>query len=342
VRTVSDRAIRARSPLSPLKNADMDQTKCPSLFPAARIVARTVTIMLGGTSAEREVSLRTGVAVARALRGLGHKVLELDPQSSDWSIPEGTDVVFLALHGTYGEDGTVQQRLEELGLPYTGCDPAASRTAFDKVLTKQHCLQARIPTPRFAVIDDPRTPWPRDWKPPVVLKPVCQGSSVGLQFVDRPEDWSAALTEVFRFDSRVLLEEKIDGREATVGILAGQALPVVEIRPKEGSYDYRHKYTAGATEYLAPAPFEPSVTRAIQEAALGAFQAIGGRDYSRVDLMVDTLNTPFVLEINTLPGMTETSLLPKAAAAAGLSYSELCQKMIDLALERATCRAAGS
>jgi D-alanine-D-alanine ligase len=172
------------------------------------------------------------------------------------------------------------------------------------------------------------------WQPPVVLKPVRQGSSVGLQFVDRVADWSAALSEALRYDTQVLMEERIVGRETTVAILDGRALPVVEIRPKKGSYDYANKYTAGATEYLCPAPFDAPVLEAIQNAALGAFEAIGGRDYARVDVMVRPTGEPVVLEVNTLPGMTETSLLPKAAAAAGLSYSELCQRMVDLAVKR--------
>jgi D-alanine-D-alanine ligase len=146
-------------------------------------------------------------------------------------------------------------------------------------------------------------------------------------------DWSEALREAFRYDSQLLAEEKIVGRETTVGILADQALPIVEVRPKSGSYDYRNKYTAGNTEYFCPAEFDAATTRAIQEAALGAFRAIGGRDYSRVDVMVRATGEPVVLEVNTLPGMTETSLLPKAAAAMGMNYAQLCQKMIDLALQ---------
>jgi D-alanine-D-alanine ligase len=172
------------------------------------------------------------------------------------------------------------------------------------------------------------------WEPPVVLKPVRQGSSVGLQFVDRVADFSAALTEALRHDTQVLMEERIVGRETTVAILDGQALPVVEVRPKEGAYDYANKYTAGRTDYFCPAPFDPPVTAAIQKAALGAFNAVGGRDYARVDVMVRANGEPVVLEVNTLPGMTETSLLPKAAAAAGIGYAELCQRMIDLAMKR--------
>jgi D-alanine-D-alanine ligase len=295
-----------------------------------------VTVMLGGPSAEREVSLRSGTAVSRALRTLDYKVSEVDPRGPGWKLPENTDVVFLALHGTYGEDGTVQARLEELGVPYTGCGPEASRVAFDKVLTKQRCAETGVPTARFMVFDSADAPWPRGWNPPLVLKPVRQGSSVGLQFVDRVSDWSRALGEALRFDSQVLMEERIIGRETTVGILGDEVLPVVEVRPKQGTYDYKTKYTAGASEYFCPALFDAPTTRRIQEAGLAAFHAVGGRDYARVDVMVRDDGQPVVLEVNTLPGMTETSLLPKAAAAAGLTYEELCRRMIRLAVQRAT------
>ncbi|MGA2749187.1 MAG: D-alanine--D-alanine ligase [Verrucomicrobiota bacterium] len=291
-----------------------------------------ITVMLGGPSAEREVSLRSGAAVAGALRRLGHSVHELDPASS-WKLPPGTEVVFLALHGSYGEDGTVQGELEELGVPYTGCGPEASRVAFDKVLTKKRCLAAHVPTARYEVIASPRAKWPGGWRPPVVLKPVRQGSSVGLQMVDRVEQWEAALAEAFRFDTEVLMEERIDGRETTVGILADEALPVAEIRVKEGPFDFKNKYTAGAAEHFCPAAFDAAATARIQAAALGAFRAIGGRDYARVDVMVRRGGEPVVLEVNTLPGMTELSLLPEAASVAGVKYPQLCQRMIDLALE---------
>src|SRR6266404_9063458 len=295
-----------------------------------------ITVMLGGPSAEREVSLRSGAQVAAALRGLGHTVHELDPQQENWNLPEGTQVVFLALHGTYGEDGTVQKQLDELGVPYTGCDAESSGLAFDKARTKQKCVAAGVPTARYEVFDSSATDWPAGWQPPVVLKPLRQGSSVGLQFVERESDWGKALTEAFRHDSQVLMEEKVVGRETTVGILADRALPVVEVRPRSGSYDYHNKYTAGATEYLCPAPFDEATTRRIQTAAMGAFKAVGGRDYSRVDVMVRPDGGPVVLEVNPLPGMTELSLLPKAAAAAGIDYGELCQRMVDLALRRGT------
>ncbi len=293
-----------------------------------------ITVMLGGPSAEREVSLRSGASVATALRSLGHQVFELDPREPGWRLAPGTEVVFLALHGTYGEDGTVQAELEKLRVPYTGCDAGASRIGFDKALTKQRCVAMGVPTARSLVMESAKTPWPMGWNPPLVLKPVRQGSSVGLQFVERVEQWPVALAEALRHDTEVLLEEKIIGRECTVGILGEKPLPIVEVRPKSGVYDYRTKYSVGATEYFCPAPFDEATTRRVQEAALGAFRAIGGRDYSRVDVMVRANGDPVVLEVNTLPGMTETSLLPKAAAAAGIGYPELCQRMVDLALKR--------
>ena len=290
--------------------------------------------MLGGPSAEREVSLRSGAAVAAALRSFSHQVFEIDPKNGGFVLPEKTDVVFLALHGTYGEDGTVQKQLDELGVAYTGCDAEASRIAFDKVLTKQSCIEAAVPTARFITVHSASAALPKNLSLPLVVKPSRQGSSVGLQFVERADEWQNALAESLKFDSEVLVEEKIVGRETTVGILGGKVLPVVEVRPKSGSYDYANKYTPGNTEYFCPADFDAATTQRIQAAALGAFHAIGGRDYARVDVMVRASGEPVVLEVNTLPGMTETSLLPKAAAAAGMNYAELCQRMIDLALER--------
>ena len=298
-----------------------------------------IVVMLGGPSAEREISLRSGAGVVKALRSLGHTVFEIDPKTPDWVLPPNTDVVCLApLHGTYGEDGTVQRQLEKLGVLYTGCDAESSRISFDKVLTKQRCIAARVPTAKFLVANSEKTPWPKDWRPPLVVKPVRQGSSVGLQFVERIEDWQNALAQALKFDSEVLVEEKISGRETTVAILDDEPLPVVEVRPKVGSYDYRNKYTAGCTEYFCPADFDAATAKRIQDAAFGAFRAVGGRDYARVDVMVRADGSPVVLEVNTQPGMTETSLLPKAAAAAGLNYAQLCQRMIDLALARSEQR----
>ncbi|HEX3797524.1 MAG TPA: D-alanine--D-alanine ligase [Verrucomicrobiae bacterium] len=295
-----------------------------------------ITVMLGGPSAEREVSLRSGKSVAKALRSLGHEVTELDPQNPGWKLPPQTQVVFLALHGTFGEDGTVQAMLEEMDMPYTGCDVEASRLGFDKLLTKQKCVAAGVPTARYEIFTSPTAKWPTGWEPPVILKPVRQGSSVGLQFVERVEDWPSALAESLKHGSEVLMEEKIIGRETTVGILGSQAFPPAEVRPKSGGYDYKNKYTAGATEIFCPAQLDAATTKRVQAAALGAFAAIGARDYGRVDVMVRPNGDPIVLEVNTLPGMTELSLFPKTAAAAGIDYPELCQRMVDLALRHDT------
>jgi len=293
-----------------------------------------ITVLLGGPSAEREISLKSGACVTGALRSLGHQVSEVDPRTGELKLPANIDVVFIALHGTYGEDGTVQQQLEALNVAFTGCDSVASRVAFDKVLTKQRCIDSGIPTARFVVLDSPRASWPTGWRPPVVLKPVRQGSSVGLQFVDRVDGLKTALAEALRYDREVLMEERIVGREVTVGILAGEALPVVEIRPKQGGFDYHNKYTAGATEYSCPASFPADVTARIQAAGSEAFEAVGGRDFGRVDIMINEAGEPIILEVNTVPGLTDTSLLPKAAAAAGLSFPQLCQRMVDLARAR--------
>ena len=218
---------------------------------------------------------------------------------------------------------------------YTGCDSESSRVAFDKAETKRCCERAGVPTPRWVVMEDPTADWPCDWEPPVVIKPVRQGSSVGLGVVKEHSGWRAALAEALRHDHEALVEAWIPGRELTVGILAEEALPLVEVRPLAGNYDYHNKYTAGATLYECPAVLDAETTRRVQEAALEAFRAVGGRDYARVDVMLDGELRPWVLEVNTLPGMTETSLFPKAAAAAGLDFGLLCETMVQLAVSRA-------
>lgn len=292
--------------------------------------------MRGGPGAERDVSLLSGEAVAAALRSQGHEVIEIDPRERTFTLPVEAEIVFLALHGAYGEDGSIQRELEGLRVPYTGCSARTSSIAFDKVLTKERCIAAGVRTPAFAVLDSADAEWPANMKTPVVLKPVCQGSSMGLHFLHSTEEGCLreALQDCLKYDTRALLEGWISGRECTVSILEGQVLPVVEVKPRSGVYDYKSKYTAGATEYVCPAELAAGVTDAVQAAALAAFGAVGGGDYARVDVMVDANGTPFVLEINTLPGMTETSLFPKAAAAAGIGYAAVCERMVELALSR--------
>jgi len=294
-----------------------------------------IVVMSGGPSAEREVSLRSAVAVTRALRAQGHQVTDLDPINDDWRLPEGADVVCIMLHGTYGEDGQVQAHLDRLGVPYTGTGSEASSLAFDKALAKECLNIAGLATPAWTVVDSPNAVLPAELKPPLVLKPVRQGSSVGLQFMESGDQLGEALIEVLKHDEQVLVEPKVIGREVTVAILGGRPLLVVEMCPKQGAYDYHNKYTAGATNYFCPAGFDVDTTKAIQSLGLAAYRALGVRDYGRVDIMVGVDGMPTVLEINTLPGMTETSLLPKAAAAAGIDFASLCRRIVELAMTRA-------
>jgi len=293
-----------------------------------------ITVLLGGMGEEREVSLCSGKAVIRALENLGHHVYVVDPQEPGWQLGSETEVVFLALHGEYGEDGQVQERLEQEGVPYTGTGIQGSRIAFNKELTKQAFEKYDIPTPRWLMLNDISEPAPTELAAPWVLKPARQGSSVGLQLVDEVGQWDAAFAAVCEHDDRILCEERIIGREITVGILADKPLPIVEVSPKAGVYDYQNKYTVGATEYFCPADLPDERAKAIGQLALKAFDAVEGRDFGRVDMMLNVGLKPHVLEVNTLPGLTETSLLPMAAAAVGLEFSKLCQRMIELALQR--------
>ena len=300
-----------------------------------------ICVMLGGPSGEREVSLQSGAAVADALRSLGHRVSEIDPVDGEFRLPPKTGVVFLALHGTYGEDGTVQGSLDALGVPYTGCSEAVSRLAFDKVAAKRACSRDGLATANDCTVDDPNAGLPDGLELPLVIKPVRQGSSIGLEFVETVAAWPSGLAKALKGGGPVLIEERIDGREVTVGIVAGQPLPVVEITPKRGAYDYANKYTAGATEYACPAPFDAEITRRIQHAGERALAAVGGGNCARVDFIVRPDGEPVFLEVNTLPGMTETSLLPKAAAATGTGFAELCQWLVELAVEHPPLAATG-
>ena len=293
-----------------------------------------VTVLLGGRGAEREVSLRSGAAVARALRDLGHAVSEVDPAGESWGLPAKTEVVFLALHGEYGEDGQVQSRLETLGVPYTGTNAVGSALAFDKARSKEIFQQNQVASPQGVLIDSPTSTPPDSIPAPWILKPVAQGSSVGLNRVEGKDEWDAALADSMQHGGVVLCEACIQGRELTVGILDGDTLPVVEVRPKAGGYNYENKYTPGATDYFCPAHLPYEVTAQVQALGLRAFEAVGARDFGRVDVMLDAESKPYVLEVNTLPGMTGTSLLPKAAAVAGMEFNALCQRMLELALRR--------
>jgi D-alanine-D-alanine ligase len=292
---------------------------------------RKVVVLLGGPGSEREVSLRSGAAVARALRSLGAIVEELDVKDSDFSLPADINLAYNMIHGTFGEDGQIQEILERRGIPYTGEGVTGSQLAFDKILSKRRFDEKGVPTGQWHVLTAGQSP---RLDPPFVVKAPRQGSSVGVHIIKNAAHLPAALADCYRFGDEVIVEEFFAGRELTVGILGEVALPVIEIVPREGFYDYEHKYTKGASEYFVPASIGEDATHAVQQAALAAKRALDLEVYSRVDVILAPDGRLNVLEINTIPGMTETSLLPKAAAVVGLDFSALCERIASLSLQR--------
>ncbi|MBI4715442.1 MAG: D-alanine--D-alanine ligase [Nitrospirae bacterium] len=303
-------------------------------------IMKRVGVLMGGMSSEREISLKSGRLVAEALKRRGYDVvpLDVDREVAAALRREKVEAVFIALHGRYGEDGAIQGLLEVMGIPYTGSGVLASAVGMNKIMTKRILESRRIPTPASIVVRRDGYPGAgresirrRGLRFPWVVKPSAQGSTIGVRVVDREELLEEALGEAFRYDPEALVEEFIPGREVTAGILGGEPLPLVEIVPKESFYDYATKTTAGMAEYRVPAPLPLETTRAIQSAALDVHRAVGCRGVSRVDFRVDPTGRPFVLEINTVPGMTETSLLPQAARAAGIDYDTLVERILESA-----------
>ncbi len=304
-----------------------------------RLTDKKIGVLMGGRSNEREISLRSGRAVLAALTRRGYRATAVDPQNPDtgWIDrlrSEGIGIAFLALHGPGGEDGTIQGLLETLRIPYTGSGVLASAAAMDKVVTKKLIAFHAVPSPRFRIVRRGEAEIPEGLSCPVVVKPPCEGSTIGVTIVRDPAAFAPALETAFRYGDSALVEEYIEGRELTVGVLDGKALPVIEMVPKEGFYDYRAKYTSGMTEYLLPAPIAPQVSREVQACAVEVHNILGCAGATRVDLRLDPKDRPFVLEINTTPGMTETSLLPKAAAQEGIDYDTLVERILRSALER--------
>jgi D-alanine-D-alanine ligase len=291
-----------------------------------------IPVLMGGPGREREVSLRSGAAVAQALRRFGAKVTEVDVTDPDFPLPEDTSFVFNLIHGTYGEDGELQAELDHRGIRYTGEGAEGSRVAFDKILTKERFAAVGIPTVAYEILRQ-RDHFP-EITPPCVVKAPRQGSSVGVHIIHHPSDFPAALEDCFSLDREVLVEEFFSGRELTVGVLGQEAMPVVEIVSKGEFYDYEHKYTKGGSDYFVPARISPEDTLRVQETALAAAASLGLSVYSRVDVMLGSHGELNVLEINTIPGMTETSLLPKAAAALGIDFPALCLRIANLSLNR--------
>lgn len=292
---------------------------------------KVVAVLMGGPGAEREVSLRSGAAVSRALGTLGAKVVEIDVAGPHFTLPEGVHLAYNMIHGTFGEDGQIQAILEAKGVPYTGEGVEGSRLAFDKIESKRKFDAAGVPTAAFEVLGRGDQP---GLTAPYVIKAPRQGSSVGVHIIHDTAHVPAALEDCFQFGDEVLVEDFVKGRELTIGILGGKALPVIEIVPNEGFYDYAHKYTKGASSYYVPAEIGEENTRRVQEAAEAAHKALGLEIYSRVDILLAADGSLSVLEINTIPGMTETSLLPKAAAVVGLDFPALCERIAELSLAR--------
>lgn len=304
------------------------------------LTRKKIAVLMGGPGNERKVSLASGAGVAQALRGLGADVTEVDVAGPDFTLPAGTEVAFNVIHGTFGEDGQVQRILEERGVPYTGEGVAGSELAIDKIATKRRFLERGVPTAAFEILRDGALP---TLALPYVVKAPREGSSVGVFIVRDAAKVAETMREAWKFGSELLVEEFIRGRELTVGIVGHQALPVIEIRPKKDGefYDFANKYNflnpqAAGADHFCPAPLSEEVTRRVQETALAAKDALDLEVYSRVDVLLTADDEPSVLEINTIPGMTQVSLLPEAAAAAGISYAELCARVIGLSLARRT------
>ena len=298
---------------------------------------KKIAVLMGGPSTERDVSLATGHGISKALRSLGAEVVGIDVRDKNFQLPKDVDIAFIALHGTFGEDGQVQQILEERGVAYTGEGVEESRLAFDKIRSKEKFCQHGVRTPEWETIEadqHPRMPLP------IVIKAPRQGSTVGVHIVKKVEELDPAIIGAAKYDSELLIESFVSGRELTIGILGEQALPILEIIPKGGFYDFTNKYpflnpqAGGGAEHVCPAEIDKEKTVEIQELALQAFRALGLRVYGRVDVILSESEEPFVLEINTIPGMTEASLLPDAAAAAGISYVDLCACVIALSRTR--------
>jgi D-alanine-D-alanine ligase len=296
-----------------------------------------VGVLFGGTSNEREVSLMSGSGVLQALRQAGVDAHGFDTgtQSLGTLPAQGFTRVFIALHGRGGEDGTMQGALEVMGIPYTGSGVMASAIAMDKLITKRIWLQHGLPTPRFEKLEhgEELRQVPDRLGLPLMLKAPHEGSTLGIVKVQGYSQMRGGYAEVCKYEDIVLAEEFIQGRELTVAVLGRgknlQALPVVEIRAPGGNYDFHHKYVSNDTQYLCPAPLGAVLTQKIQAISVKAFQAIDCEGWGRVDVMLrDTDQAPFLLEINTSPGMTSHSLVPIAAQAAGMSYADLCVEIL--------------
>lgn len=299
-----------------------------------------IAVLMGGPGSEREVSLASGNAVLEALQSEGLNAIPVDVTTHSLDIPEGTDLCFNVIHGTFGEDGEMQAQLEALNMPYTGAGQKSSEVSFDKLASKLIFDTQDVPTPASETVDCSQGTKLPVMQLPYVIKPPREGSSVGVHIVFNESDAMAAMEDAAQYGDEVLVEAYIEGKELTVGILDGVPLPIVHIAPRLGFYDMKNKYPwmsdEGGTDYYCPADLDATTTEKVQQAALAAHQALGIEIYSRVDVLLDAENTPYVLEANTIPGMTASSLLPKAAKVSGYDFGPLCRKIAELSLKART------
>ena len=298
---------------------------------------KKIAVLMGGPGSEREVSLATARGVTKVLRSLGAEVVDIDVRDENFQLPQDVDLAFLTIHGTFGEDGRLQKILEDRGVHYTGDGVEESRLTFDKIRSKEKFRAHGVRTPQWEVMQPGQRP---TIALPIVVKPPREGSTVGVVIVKNASELEAAMAEAAKYDRELLIEKFVPGRELTIGILGDQALPVLEIIPKGGFYDFATKYpflnpqSGASAEHVCPAKIDSAKTKETQELALRAFRALGLQVYARVDVILSETGEPFVLEANTIPGMTEASLLPEAAAAAGISYVDLCRRIIELSRAR--------
>ncbi len=300
---------------------------------------KTIGVIMGGPSREAEVSRRTGKAVAEALRSLGYPVVEVEydpPRLAEQLQKAGVEVAFLALHGKYGEDGTIQGAMELMGMPYTGSGVMSSAITMDKIMSSRLFQAAGIRMadshPYFredSSLEAIEEDLLRRFRFPFVLKPACEGSTIGIEIVRSRETLPEALRRVFQIEARVLAETYLDGEEFTVSVLNGQVLPVIQICPHSGAYDYYSKYTRGATEYIVPAPVPEALTEEMKQMALDGYRTAECRGAVRFDFRTDRRGVPYLLEANSIPGMTATSLVPRAAQAAGMDFPHLCEAILQ-------------
>jgi D-alanine-D-alanine ligase len=312
--------------------------KSKSIHMSLDLTNKKIAVLMGGPGSERQVSLKSGEGVVDALRAIGADAIPVIVDGADFSLPAGVEIAFNAIHGTFGEDGQVQRILDARGVPYTGEGVIGSELAIDKIATKRRFQARGVPTAAFEVIDASDRP---TLPLPFVIKAPREGSSVGVYVVKDDTKLAESLQDAAKYSDELLVEQYIEGRELTVGVVGNDVMPVIEIKPKKAGefYDFANKYNflapqAAGADHICPAELSEELTSRVQRAALAAHRALDLEVYSRVDVLLSAGGTPFVLEINTIRGMTPVSLLPEAAKVAGISYPELCRRIIELSLVR--------